>query len=65
MEYGSVMKGAIAHRPSTNQSPIHQTTYHTIYRARMHVIVRETEVAGMQRPHPAVRGVTTRKFELK
>jgi hypothetical protein len=29
------------------------------------VIVPETEVAGKLRPHPAVRGVTTQKFELK
>ncbi len=54
------MIGTIARRPSTNQPPIHQTAYH---RACMHVTVPETEVAGKQRPHPAVRGVTIGKFE--
>jgi hypothetical protein len=55
------MRGTIAHRPSTNQPAIHQTAYH---RVCMHVTVPETEVAGKQRPHPAVGGVTTQKFEL-
>jgi hypothetical protein len=54
------MRGAIACKLSTYQPPIHQTAYH---RARMYVTVPETEVAGKQRPHPAVRGVTTWMFE--
>ncbi len=54
------MRGKKARRPSTIQPPIHQTAYH---RARMHVTVPETEVAGKQRPHSAVCGVTTWKFE--
>jgi hypothetical protein len=52
--------GTIACRPITNQPPIRQTAYH---RACMHVTVPETEVVGKQRPHPAVRDVTTWKFE--
>jgi hypothetical protein len=63
MEYGNRMRGTIARRPSTNKPPIHQTEYH-IFRACVHVIVPETKVVGKQRPHPAVGGVTTRKFEL-
>jgi hypothetical protein len=30
----------------------------------LYVIVPETEVVGKQRPHPAVCGVTTQKFEF-